>query len=45
MIEIQLEEPRAERMVLQRAGNDLLPREWDRTLWGDAGPGVLTRAR
>ena len=44
-IEIQLEEPRAERVVFRRAGNDLLPREWDRTVWGDAGPGVLTRVR
>jgi hypothetical protein len=44
-IEIQLEEPRAERMVFRRAGNDLLPREWDRTIWGDAGPGVLTSVR
>jgi len=44
-IEVQLEEPRAERMVFRRAGNDLLPREWDRALWGDAGPGVLTRVR
>jgi hypothetical protein len=44
-IEIQLEEPSAERMVFRRAGNDLLPREWDRTIWGDAGPGVLTRVR
>ena len=44
-IEIQLEEPRAERMVFRRAGNDLLPREWDRTIWGDAGPGALTRVR
>ena len=44
-IDIQLEEPRAERMVFRRAGNDLLPREWDRTVWGDAGPGVLTRVR
>lgn len=42
-IEVELEEPRAERMVFRRAGNDLLPREWDRTVWGDAGPGVLTR--
>ena len=44
-IEIRLDEPRAERMVFRRAGNDLLPREWDRTIWGDAGPGVLTRVR
>ena len=44
-IEIQLDEPRAERMVFRRAGNDLLPREWDRTIWGEAGPGVLTRVR
>ena len=44
-IEIQLEEPRAERIVFRRAGQDLLPREWDRETWGDAGPGVLTRVR
>ena len=44
-IDIQLEAPRPEHMVFRRAGNDLLPREWDRTIWGDAGPGVLTRVR
>ena len=44
-IEIQLEEPRAERLLFRRAGDDLLPREWDRTTWGEAGPGVLTRVR
>lgn len=44
-IAVELEAPRAERMVFRRAGNDLLPREWDRTIWGDAGPGVLTRVR
>ena len=44
-IEIRFEEPRAERMVFRRAGQDLLPREWDRETWGEAGPGVLTRVR
>jgi NlpE N-terminal domain len=30
-------------MVFQYAGELLLAKEWDRTLWGDDGPGVLHR--
>jgi hypothetical protein len=34
-----------ERMVLRQAGDQLIAREWDRLRWGEAGPGVLFRAR
>jgi hypothetical protein len=30
-------------MVFQHAGELLLAKEWDRTLWGENGPGVLYR--
>ncbi|HEV2430657.1 MAG TPA: copper resistance protein NlpE N-terminal domain-containing protein [Burkholderiales bacterium] len=30
-------------MVFQYAGELLLAKEWDRTLWGENGPGVLYR--
>jgi hypothetical protein len=32
-------------MVFDRAGDQLQPREWDRVLWGEKGPGVLFRVR
>ena len=32
-----------ETMVFQHAGEELVAREWNRAVWGDAGPGVLTR--
>jgi hypothetical protein len=28
-------------IVFQRRGDLLVPREWDRTFWGEQGPGVL----
>ena len=28
-------------LVFQHSGNLLVPREWDRTFWGEQGPGVL----
>jgi NlpE N-terminal domain len=34
-----------ETMVFQHAGEELVAREWNRTIWGEAGPGVLTRVR
>ena len=30
-------------MLFDYAGNELVAREWDRTVWGDAGPGTLRR--
>ena len=32
-----------QRMVFDYAGNRLVAREWDRTAWGEAGPGTLQR--
>jgi len=34
-----------ERMVLEYAGDRLVPREWDRKIWGAAGPGTLMRQK
>jgi putative hemolysin len=34
-----------ERMVLEYAGDRLIPREWDRKIWGAAGPGTLLRQK
>jgi putative hemolysin len=34
-----------ERMVLEYAGDRLIPREWDRKIWGAAGPGALMRQK
>jgi len=34
-----------ERMVLEYAGDRLVPREWDRKIWGAAGPGTLLRQK
>lgn len=42
---LDLSGARSQRMVFRHAGRDLLPLEWDRTLWGEAGPGVLTSVR
>jgi hypothetical protein len=27
--------------VFQKRGDELVAREWDRTFWGEQGPGVL----
>jgi putative hemolysin len=34
-----------ERLVFDYAGDRLIPREWDRALWGAHGPGTLLRQR
>jgi len=30
-------------LVFERRGDQLVAREWDRSVWGEAGPGVLQR--
>lgn len=30
-------------LVFQRRGDELVAREWDRSLWGEDGPGVLQK--
>ena len=35
----------SERLVFNQSGNLLIPREWDRTVWGQGGPGSLHRVR
>jgi len=34
-----------ERMVLEYAGDRLVPKDWDRKIWGAAGPGALMRQK
>jgi putative hemolysin len=34
-----------ERLVFDYAGDRLIPREWDQTVWGAQGPGTLLRQR
>lgn len=34
-----------QRLVLQPSGNMLLPKQWDRAIWGDRGPGILSRVQ
>ena len=34
-----------ERLVLEYAGDRLVPREWDRKVWGATGPGPLMRQK
>jgi hypothetical protein len=45
LITLNLGDPRAQRLVFRHAGDQLVAREWDRSLWGEAGPGVLFRIR
>jgi len=33
------------RIVFRHAGDELVPEEWDRAVWGEEGPGVLVRVR
>jgi len=42
-VTVNLGGERPARMVFRRAGDQLIAREWDRSLWGEAGPGVLHR--
>jgi putative hemolysin len=35
----------AERLVFDYAGDRLIARQWDRKIWGEAGPGTLLRKR
>jgi hypothetical protein len=34
---------KGEQIVFQHAGDELIARDWDRTVWGQAGPGTLRR--
>ena len=40
---VTLKGPRDEQMVFQHAGDELVARDWDRAVWGQAGPGTLKR--
>jgi len=34
-----------QRIVFEHGGDQLVAKEWDRTVWGERGPGVLYRAQ
>lgn len=34
-----------QRIVFEHGGNQLVAKEWDRSVWGDRGPGILYRVR
>ena len=34
---------KGEQIVFQHAGDQLIARDWDRTVWGEVGPGKLKR--
>ena len=40
---VTLKGPRAEQIVFQHTGDELIARDWDRSVWGQAGPGTLRR--
>jgi hypothetical protein len=40
---VTLKGPRAEQMVFQHGGDELIARDWDRSVWGQTGPGTLRR--
>ena len=44
MVVVELASPSPQRIVFQHGGDLLIPKDWDRSLWGDRGPGVLYRA-
>ena len=40
---VTLKGPRAEQIIFQHAGDELIAKDWDRAVWGEAGPGTLKR--
>jgi hypothetical protein len=40
---VTLKGPRPEQIIFQHAGDQLIARDWDRSTWGEAGPGTLKR--
>lgn len=44
-IVIDLTSERKERLIFLQSGNQLTAIAWDRSLWGEKGPGVLDRVR
>ena len=45
LIVIDLAGERPEQLVVEYAREHLVPRQWSRASWGEAGPGVLYRVR
>ena len=42
-IVVDLASPQPQRIVFQHGGDTLVAKEWDRSIWGERGPGVLNR--
>jgi hypothetical protein len=42
-VQIDLVGQHTERMIFELRGDYLIPKEWDKKTWGDAGPGTLIR--
>jgi hypothetical protein len=40
---VTLRGPRTEQIVFQHGGDELIARDWDRSVWGQTGPGTLRR--
>ena len=40
---VDLESTPPQRIVFQHGGDQLVAKEWDRSVWGERGPGVLYR--
>ncbi|HYL90031.1 MAG TPA: hypothetical protein VEU32_14845 [Burkholderiales bacterium] len=45
MIIVDLTSPNPQRIVFQHSGDLLIAKEWDRSVWGGRGPGVLQLVR
>ena len=43
MVVVDLKSSPPQRLVFQHGGDLLVPKEWDRSVWGERGPGVLYR--
>ena len=44
LVVVELTSTPPQRIVFQHGGNLLVAKEWDRSVWGERGPGVLYRA-
>ena len=45
LVVVELASPSPQRIVFQHGGDTLVAKEWDRSAWGEGGPGVLYRAQ
>jgi hypothetical protein len=45
MVVVEVTSPAPQRIVFQQGGDLLVAKEWDRSVWGEQGPGVLSRVK